>query len=507
MKIPRHAFREYDIRGVADADLSDELARALGRSFVAILSERAASSATATPVLDGGDPQPPGTAVPLTPRIAVGRDGRRSSDRLFAALTDGLLSAGADVISVGVGPTPLLYFAAHHLGTDGAVMITASHNPGPDNGFKLMRGKASFFGADVQALADRIETEEAAPESDRGPDATVLLGRFEERDLAPDYIAAVRRSSRLEGNLGVRLVVDAGNGSAGPLGLATLRALGFDVPDDRALYCDIDGSFPNHHPDPTVPENLEALRARVKATGALLGIAWDGDGDRIGVVDEEGEIVWGDKLLLLFARTLLREHPGATVLGEVKCSETLYADIEAHGGRPLMWKTGHSLIKTKMRQENALLAGEMSGHMFFADRWPGFDDAIYATVRLLEIVAREGKGLRQLLADVPVTFATPEIRVDCPDAHKLDAVQRVLARYRPTHKVVDIDGARIDFGGGAWGLCRASNTGPILVLRFEARSEARRDEIRREVEGAVTDAINLASARERPPTRRAGGAS
>ena len=395
------------------------------------------------------------------------------------------------MISVGVGPTPLLYFAAHHLGTEGAVMITASHNPAPDNGFKLMRGKASFFGADVQALADRMERGEPAFEGERGD--------LEERDLSADYIASVRQASRLTGDLGVRVVLDAGNGSAGPLGVATLRALGFDLPDDRALYCDIDGRFPNHHPDPTVPENLVALRRRVVETGALLGVAWDGDGDRLGVVDEAGEIVWGDKLLLLFARALLREHPGATVLGEVKCSETLYADIEAHGGRPLMWKTGHSLIKTKMKQENALLAGEVSGHMFFADRWPGFDDAIYATVRLLEIVAHEGKGLRELLADVPVTFATPEIRVDCPDALKLDAVQRVLARYRPTHRVIDIDGARVDFGEGAWGLCRASNTGPILVLRFEAASEARRDAIRGEVEGTVTDATSW-RAPERPPT-------
>ncbi len=387
---------------------------------------------------------------------------------------------------MGVGPTPLLYFAAHHLGTDGAVMITASHNPAPDNGFKLMRGKASFFGAEIQALADRMERGE-------GSAAPAARGRFEERDLEAAYVDSVRRASRLPPGRDVRFVVDGGNGSAGPLGLATLRALGFDP---EALYCDIDGQFPNHHPDPTVPENLEALRRRVVDSGARLGVAWDGDGDRLGAVDEAGEIVWGDKLLILFARSVLRDHPGATILGEVKCSETLYADVERHGGRPLMWKTGHSLIKTKMKQENALLGGEMSGHMFFADRWPGFDDAIYATVRLLEIVAGEGKSLRELLADVPVTFTTPEIRVDCPDALKFDVVRRVLARYLPTHRVADIDGARIDFGGGAWGLCRASNTQPVLVLRFEARTEARRDEIRRDVEEAVADAV-----------RRAGGAS
>ncbi len=319
-------------------------------------------------------------------------------------------TAGADVIGVGVGPTPLLYFAAHHLGTDGAVAITASHNPAPDNGFKLMRGKASFFGADLQALADRMERGE-------GSATPTARGRFEERNLEAAYVDSVRRASRLPAQTDLRFVVDGGNGSAGPLGLATLRALGFDP---EALYCDIDGRFPNHHPDPTVPENLEVLRRRVVESGARLGIAWDGDGDRLGAIDETGEIVWGDKLLILFARGVLREHPRTTILGEVKCSETLYADIEQHGGRPLMWKTGHSLIKTKMKQENALLGGEMSGHMFFADRWPGFDDAVYATVRLLEIVTREGKSLRELLADVPVTFATPEIRVDCPDALQFD---------------------------------------------------------------------------------------
>jgi phosphomannomutase / phosphoglucomutase len=464
MKLPRHAFREYDVRGVAETELGSDVAHALGRTFAAILREEGASS----------------------PRVAVGRDGRLSSDRLFAALTDGLCDGGADVTAINVGPTPLLYFAAHHLGTDGAVMITASHNPAPDNGFKLMRGKASFFGAEIQALADRIERGDPSDVRAEPP----RRGQVETRDLEPAYIAAVQGSSRVAQGRPVRFVVDGGNGSAGPLGLATLRALGFD-PD--ALYCDIDGRFPNHHPDPTVPGNLEDLRRRVRETGALLGVAWDGDGDRIGAVDAAGEIVWGDKLLILFARAVLSEHPGATILGEVKCSETLYADIAAHGGRPLMSRTGHSLLKTRMKQEGALLAGEMSGHMFFADRWPGFDDAIYATVRLLEIVQREGRGLAELLADVPVTFATPELRVDCPDAIKFDVVGRVLAFYRPTHRVVDIDGARVDFGEGAWGLCRASNTGPVLVLRAEARSEARLLEVRREIEAAVAEAVRRSS--------------
>ncbi|WP_437569659.1 phosphomannomutase/phosphoglucomutase [Sorangium sp. So ce542] len=474
MKVPRTIFREYDIRGDAERDLSSELARELGAAFALLLRRELAAGA------------PSGGA---RPRVAVCRDGRLSSGRLFSALTEGLLAGGADVTSAGVGPTPLLYFAAHHLHADGAIMITASHNPAPDNGFKLMRGKASFFGEQIQALADLIE-EGAA----RAPAAAAARGALTEVDLAADYVEAVRAASRLS-RADVRFVVDAGNGAAGPLGVRTLNALGFS-PD--ALFCDIDGRFPNHHPDPTVPENLEALRARVLSTGAALGIAWDGDGDRIGVVDERGEVIWGDKLLLLFARSLLAERPGSAVLGEVKCSETLYADVAARGGRPILWKTGHSLIKTKMKEEGALLAGEMSGHMFFADRWFGFDDAVYASVRLLEIVARAQRPLGELLADVPETFATPEIRVDCPDAVKFEVVRRVTEHFRRVRPVVDIDGARIDFGGGAWGLCRASNTGPILVLRFEARSVADRDAVRAEVEAVVSAAVRDAVAAPLP---------
>ncbi|AUX48332.1 phosphomannomutase [Sorangium cellulosum] len=477
MRVPRHIFREYDIRGDAERDLTSELARALGAAFAQLLRRDAAGAA----------PGPQGGAAGAAPRVAVCRDGRLSSDRLFSALTDGLRAGGADVISAGVGPTPLLYFAAHHLHADGAIMVTASHNPAPDNGFKLMRGKASFFGKDIQALADLIEQGGAGA-------APPPPGSFSEVDLEADYIAAVRAASRLS-STDVRFVVDAGNGAAGPLGTRTLAALGF-APD--ALFCDIDGRFPNHHPDPTVPANLAALRDRVLATGAALGFAWDGDGDRLGVVDERGEVLWGDKLLLLFARSLLAERPGSAVLGEVKCSESLYADIAARGGRPILWKTGHSLIKTKMKEEGALLAGEMSGHMFFADRWFGFDDAVYASVRLLEIVAREGRPLSALLADVPETFATPEIRVDCPDAVKFDVVRRVTDHFRSVRPVVDIDGARVDFGGGAWGLCRASNTGPILVLRFEARSVVRRDEIRAEVEAIVAAAVRESLAAPAP---------
>ena len=447
--IPRHVFREYDIRGVADGDLSDDLARRIGRRFAETLANETSGKHIV---------------------IAVGRDGRLSSPRLFDALTRGILETGADVVSIGIGPTPQLYFAAHFLETDGAIMITGSHNPGPDNGFKLMRKKASFFGTEIQTLCSRV--------SEPLGNATAKMGTLSERDVSDAYIENVRASSRLPEHAKVKFVVDAGNGSAGPLSLRVFRSLGFDP---EALYCDIDGSFPNHHPDPTMPENVATLRSRVLETKADLGIAFDGDGDRLGAIDDEGEIIWGDKLMILFSRAVLAEHPGATILGEVKCSETLFADITKNGGRALYSKTGHSLIKTRMKEEHALLAGEMSGHLFFADRYQGFDDATYAAIRLLEIVAKSGKKLSELLSDVPVTHATPEIRVDCPDAVKFAVVAKVLSHYQATHRVLDIDGARIDFGEGAWGLCRASNTQPVLVLRFEALTVARRDEIRREV--------------------------
>ncbi len=470
MKLPTHAFREYDIRGVADRDLTDETARGIGRGFATVIGSGL-----------GETQQTQQTQREQRPfRVAVGRDCRLSSDRLFAALTGGLTDAGADVVDIGIGPTPMLYAAAHDLGTEGAVMITGSHNPGNENGFKMMRGKASFFGADIQGLRSLIEHERFAQPARKG--------RVERENTQERYIEMVTGKIRLE-RTDVKLVVDAGNGSGGPLGLACMRKLGL-APEP--LFCDMDGRFPNHHPDPTVPSNLEALIARVRATKARAGIAYDGDADRLGAVGADGEIVWGDRLMILFSRALLGEHPGAAILGEVKCSQTLYDDIAKHGGRPILWKTGHSLIKTKMKEEGALLAGEMSGHLFFADRYYGYDDAIYASLRLVEILARDPRSLSEMLADVPRTYATPEIRVDCPDAIKFDVVGAVRNHYRGTgNPVIDIDGARISFGterDPAWGLVRASNTGPTLVMRFEATSESRRDVIRTEVEHVVTEA-------------------
>ncbi|HVJ95082.1 MAG TPA: phosphomannomutase/phosphoglucomutase [Labilithrix sp.] len=461
LAVPGHIFREYDIRGLADRDLSDAIAHGIGRAFGAMLAEGRASGA------------------PL--RVAVGRDCRLSSPRLFAALAKGLVESGATVIEVGEGPTPMLYFAAHHLATDGAVMITGSHNPGDENGFKMMRGKASFFGPDIQALKRRIED---------GDFGAVRDGKIEKQDVQDAYVAEMKKRFDFAKSSALPFVVDAGNGAGGPLALRTMKELGL-MPDP--LFCDMDGRFPNHHPDPTVLKNIETLIERVRSTKARVGIAYDGDADRLGAVDETGEVIWGDKLMILFSRALLADRPGATILGEVKCSQTLYDDIAKHGGNPVVWKTGHSLIKTKMKETGALLAGEMSGHLFFADRYFGYDDAIYASLRLLEILAKDPRPLSAMLADVPKTHTTPELRVDCADAIKFKVVAAVTKRFKDAGKnVLDIDGARISFGDTSdgppkWGLVRASNTGPILVMRFEAGSAEELDEIRREVEGVVAE--------------------
>jgi phosphomannomutase/phosphoglucomutase len=443
-------FREYDIRGNADRDLSDDVARDLGRALGTVMAERGLR------------------------RIMVGRDCRLSSRRLRNALVEGLVETGRHVVKIEVGPTPLLYFAVNHLDADGGIMVTGSHNPPEDNGFKMLLGKGTIHGDDIRALRERIEARNFV---------TLPGGHVERAEVGPRYVAWMTGNISLA-RTDVKFVLDAGNGAGGPLALAAMRALGLN-PDP--LFCDMDGRFPNHHPDPTHPENLAALVARVRETGAEVGIAFDGDADRIGAVDPAGEIIWGDKLLVAFARSVLARHPGAAVLGEVKCSQTLYDDIAAHGGRPIMWKTGHSLIKAKMKEEHALLAGEMSGHIFFADRYFGFDDAIYAALRMLEIVAASPLSLTEMLSDLPPTFVTPEIRVPCPDEVKFQVVDAVLAHYRPTHPVADVDGARVNFGDG-WGLVRASNTQAVLVLRFEATTEARRDALRAEVEALVATA-------------------
>ncbi len=455
-----HVFREYDIRGVAERDLTDDLVRRIGLGLAKLLRA------------DGEN---------RAPRLAVGRDCRLSGPRLFAALTAGLREGGAEVLDVGIGPTPKLYFSVHHLDADGGVMITGSHNPAQDNGFKIMRGKQSFFGEAIQQLRRMVESAELEPRAG---------GSQREVEVDEAYVARLCKDIELP-NKKLAFVVDAGNGAAGPLGVRAMQRLGLEPVQ---LFCEMDGRFPNHHPDPTVPKNLEALIAKVKSERATVGLAWDGDGDRLGVVDGSGEIIWGDRLLALFARGILEKQPGAAVIADVKCSQYLFDDVNAHGGRGVMWKTGHSLIKTKMKDEHAAIAGEMSGHFFFADRYYGYDDAIYAALRTLEILSQSGKTVGELLADLPRSFFTPEIRVDCPDAAKVAVVERVAQALDGQGQVNRIDGVRVTYADGAWALVRASNTGPVIVLRFEAPSEARLGELRQRVESLVQDARNSVGA-------------
>jgi phosphomannomutase/phosphoglucomutase len=433
-------FREYDIRGVVQDDFDDEFVVDLGRAYASILLEAGKHN------------------------ITLGRDCRLSSDRLRELLLEGLVPAGINVTDVGVVPTPLLYFSMVHWQMDGGAMITGSHNAAEYNGFKLGVGPTTIFGEEIQRVRKLVEA--------RAFKTTGAKGSLTMRPVLPDYQDYIRRNIKLEA--GMKVAVDGGNGCGGVVAAPLMREMGLETVE---LYIEMDGRFPNHHPDPTVEENMRDLQAAVKSSGARVGIAYDGDADRIGAVDENQRIVWGDELMVVFARSILKERPGAAIIGDVKCSRRLYDDIAQHGGRPIMWKTGHSLIKSKLKQENAALAGEMSGHMFFNDRYYGFDDAIYASFRLLEILGRERRGLGAILADLPKTSFTPEIRLDCPDDRKFEVVRKAAEYFRGNYETIDIDGARVNFPGG-WGLVRASNTQPALVMRFEARDEKTLAEIR-----------------------------
>jgi phosphomannomutase/phosphoglucomutase len=440
-------FREYDVRGVVGQDLNEEFVYELGQAIGTYAVRHGAKTMT------------------------LGKDCRLSSESYASSMKNGLMSTGLHVIDIGLCATPMLYFSIRHLHTEGGVMITGSHNPPEFNGFKICIGPDSIYGEEIQELLRIMEK------------GKYLSGKgsSENKNIFFDYQECIFNDIRIKP--GLRVAVDAGNGVGGFFSSSLFDRFGCTI---YPIYCDVDGHFPNHFPDPTIPENLADLISLVKSEKADVGIAFDGDADRIGVVTDLGDILYGDEILLLFSRYVLQDNPGASIIGEVKCSQKLFDDIKAHGGHPIMWKAGHSLIKGKMKEEHALLAGEMSGHMFFADHYFGYDDAIYSAFRLLEILTRTGLKLSEILSDVPKTFSTPEIRVDCPDNIKFQVVDNLKAYFSIRYEVIDIDGVRIPFNDG-WGLVRASNTQPVLVLRFEANTKDRLHSIRTMIEDALQE--------------------
>jgi phosphomannomutase/phosphoglucomutase len=444
-------FREYDIRGIVGEQLTDETVATLGRAIGTFFARNGAK------------------------RIAIGYDARKSSPGYCDLLTRGFNECGLDAVLIGMVPTPVLYHTVFTKNVDGGVMITGSHNPPDHNGFKICLGKSTLFGPQIQ------EIKEIALSGD----LVQGEGSVESMEVLDDYCRDI--VSKIEmGDRRLKVVIDAGNGMGGVTAVPVYEELGVEL---IKLFIEPDSNFPNHHPDPTVTENLQDTIRAVVEHKADIGLAFDGDGDRIGVVDETGRIIWGDELMILLSRSILATNPGATIIAEVKCSQNLFDDIEKHGGTAIMWKAGHSLIKAKMKETNAALAGEMSGHIFFADRFYGFDDATYAGARVLEILSKTDKPLSELLADVPPTFSTAELRVECADELKFEVVAAIARYFGGTNEVITIDGARILFEHG-WGLVRASNTQAILVLRFEADSAEHLNEIRSIVELKVKEEID-----------------
>ncbi|HET9326925.1 MAG TPA: phosphomannomutase/phosphoglucomutase [Candidatus Eisenbacteria bacterium] len=436
---PAHIFREYDIRGLHETELTDEVAEGVGRAFGTLVA---------------GD----GARI-----VALGRDVRPSSSRLAAGVEKGLVQCGLDVHRVGVVPTPALYYAVAQAGADAGLQVTGSHNPAEYNGFKMTRGPRPVFGAQIQEMRQRIE---------RGDFVSATPGKAADRPVLADYRRMLE--DRCASAKGLTVVMDCGNGCAGTVVPGAFETMGHKV---TPLFAELDGRFPNHLPDPTVPELLKDLIAEVRRSGADLGIGFDGDADRIGAVDSRGRVVFGDQLLALFARDVLTRVPGAPIIFDVKCSQGLIEDIAAHGGQPMMWKTGHSLLKSRLWETGAPLAGEMSGHMFFREGFFGFDDALFAAGRLLRYVASSGKSLADLVDTIPQYHSTPEIRLPCPEDKKFAVVETLKREFSSRYRVIDIDGVRVEFGDG-WGLARASNTQAVIVVRFEARSEKRLEEIR-----------------------------
>jgi len=443
-------FREYDIRGIVDRDFNEKNVEILGKGIGTYFRHKEKR------------------------KIALGRDCRLSSPLYAKSLTRGLLSSGCDILDLGTIPSPLLYFAIYFKKIEAGVMITGSHNPPEYNGFKIMVGEETLYGEAIQEIYSIIKEERFIEEKG------AALSSY---SIIPEYEEYLLQDIKLEKKL--RVVLDAGNGTAGVVASPIFKKMGCEV---KELYCEMDGTFPNHHPDPTIPEALSDLIKAVKEFKADVGIAYDGDGDRIGVVDDEGKILWGDQLLVVFARDILPQNKGTAVISEVKASKVLYEEIEKLGGRPIMWKTGHSLIKKKIKEEKAKIAGEMSGHIFFADRYFGFDDAIYASARLLEILSRSDKKLSEMLSDLPRTYTTPEIRIYASDEIKFKIVDEVKKELSEKYPTIEIDGVRAIYPRG-WALVRASNTQEVLVLRFEADSEEELNKIRKEVENTLERVI------------------
>ena len=446
MKLKPEIFRQYDIRGIEDKDLTIESVTLLGKGIGTYFRKN------------------------NCPQVALGQDCRLSSPKFAEALSNGLRSTGCNVVDIGIVPTPLLYFTIYQKNVDSGVMITGSHNPPEYNGFKMMMGKETLYGDSIQDIFQIINKNELL-EDNPGTHSTL--------SIIPEYQDYVIKNIKLKRSL--KIVIDAGNGTGGAVAVPIFKKLGCDVIE---LYCEMDGNFPNHHPDPTIPEALSELIQTVRETTADLGIAYDGDADRIGIIDDKGNIIWGDKLMILLARDILPKYPGAPVISEVKASQLLYSEIERLGGRPIMWKTGHSLIKKKIKEENAVLAGEMSGHIFFNDKFFGFDDAIYSSARVAEILSDSNKKLHSLLADLPELYSTPEIRVESSDEEKFRLVDKVKEELAKKYPIIDIDGVRANLPHG-WALVRASNTQGVLVLRFEADTQEHLNAIQKEVEDVI----------------------
>jgi len=448
--IPSAIFREYDIRGVAGRDLAGDTAVLIGKAFGSLVK----------------------SFIPKARQVSVGRDVRLSSDELAAGLIKGIVSSGIDVYDLGVCPTPVQYFSLYHLDLDGGIMITGSHNPPEYNGFKISIGKDTIYGGNIQRLEEIIKRQEWA--------IAAKDGEIKHCNIMDPYKEYMMKQFGYLNNARfrrVKVVIDAGNGTAGAVVPGILNGIGCDV---VPLYCEPDGRFPNHHPDPTVVEYMQDLIAETKQSGADIGVGYDGDADRIGLVDSEGAAIWGDQIMIILSREMLKENPGARVIGDVKCSQTMFDEVKKHGGLPIMWKTGHSLIKQKMKEEGALIAGEFSGHIFIAHNYFGYDDALYTTFRIIEIMKKTGKGIKELLSDVARMSNTPEIRRECPEDRKKEVVDNVVSRLlaygkdgNAPYRIIDVntlDGIRVLFEKG-WGLIRTSNTQPVIVMRAEAEDE------------------------------------